>query len=201
MRKFEGLFVPGDYTIARVPKERMAARAKRILGVLLLKTRTRLDESSRTSLTIRDRVILASIVEKEAVRKQQFAEIASVFYNRLAADQSLGSCPTVEYALGYHRPFLLLSDIHIDSPYNVYRRKGLPPTPIAFFSDAAWQAVSKPLKTDFQFFVFDWVTGRLHFSKDYDEHRRNARLARQHFAARFGQARMYEKVTGKFYEY
>jgi UPF0755 protein len=70
-------------------------------------------------------------VEKESVKKENFEEVASVFFNRMRTGQTLGSCPTVEYALGYHRPFLLESDVRIQSPYNVYRNKGLPPTPIA----------------------------------------------------------------------
>jgi len=92
-------------------------------------------------LTPYQQLILASIVEKEDIAGKNYDLVASVFLNRLTWGDCLASCPTVEYALGYHRAFLTRYDISIPSPYNVYLRKGLPPTPICFFSDRALQAV------------------------------------------------------------
>ncbi len=197
LRRFEGVFVPGEYRVKRLD-ETAPARAARVFGSLLARARQRYDAAGEN---VYDRIILASIVEKESVKKENFGEVASVFYNRLKSGQPLGSCPTVEYALGYHRPFLLASDVRIKSPYNVYRNKGLPPTAIAFFSEEAWKAVQHPPATDFQFLVFDWTTGKLSFSRDYTEHQKRAESARMNFIRKHGAARMHAMERGKFYEY
>ncbi|MCE9600478.1 MAG: endolytic transglycosylase MltG [Spirochaetia bacterium] len=201
LRRFEGAFVPGQYRFLQREDESNESRSTRIVTELLARANLRFANLTRTGLNLREKVILASIVEKEAVSKTNHAEIASVFLNRLARRQPLGSCPTVEYALGYHRPFLLFSDVRIESPYNVYRRKGLPPTPIAFFSDAAWDAVQNPIRTRYEFFVYDWTNGKVSFARAYSEHKVNANVARRNFTLKYGQARMYEKSPGKFYEY
>lgn len=201
LKRFEGAFVPGQYRfLAQQEKEASELLSERIVARLLATANSRFTKLTRTGLNLREKVILASVVEKEAVSKTSHGEIASVFMNRLAKRQPLGSCPTVEYALGYHRPFLLFSDVRIDSPYNVYKRKGLPPTPIAFFSDEAWNAVQSPPKTRNEFFVYDWTNGKVSFARTYVEHTSNANKARRNFVQKFGYKKMYEKVPGKFYE-
>ncbi|HNN61119.1 MAG TPA: endolytic transglycosylase MltG, partial [Leptospiraceae bacterium] len=201
LRKFEGIFVPGEYRIEKIRGQDSQTRSARILGSLLAAARTRYDHSDLEGNALYHRITIASIVEKESVKKENFEEVASVFFNRLRTGQTLGSCPTVEYALGYHRPFLLESDVRIQSPYNVYRNKGLPPTPIAFFSEGAWNAALHPKETEYQFFVFDWTTGKLGFSKSYEEHKDRASRARANFIRRFGAARLHAMDKTKYYEY
>jgi uncharacterized YceG family protein len=201
LRKFEGIFVPREYRIEKIRGQDSQTRSARILGSLLAAARTRYDHSDLEGNALYHRITIASIVEKESVKKENFEEVASVFFNRLRTGQTLGSCPTVEYALGYHRPFLLESDVRIQSPYNVYRNKGLPPTPIAFFSEGAWNAALHPKETEYQFFVFDWTTGKLGFSKSYEEHKDRASRARANFIRRFGAARLHAMDKTKYYEY
>ena len=153
-----------------------------------------------TGLSEYEQLTLASIVEKEAASNRGYERVAAVFLNRLRAREVLGSCPTVEYALGYHRPFLLFKDLEIQSPYNVYKRKGLPPTPIAFFSNGALQAVRQPIDSEDFFFVYDWTTGELVFAVEYSDHKRNAQVARKNFIRRFGDDGLYQKYDGLFYE-
>ncbi|HHY13645.1 MAG TPA: endolytic transglycosylase MltG [Thermoanaerobacterales bacterium] len=78
-------------------------------------------------MTIHEVVTLASIIEREAQSDDERAIISSVFHNRLKAGIPLGSCVTVQYALGERKPNLTNKDIEIDSPYNTYKIKGLPP--------------------------------------------------------------------------
>jgi UPF0755 protein len=66
-------------------------------------------------------------------------QVAIVFHRRLRSGIPFGSCPSVEYVLGSHRPFLTSDDVSIHSPYNLYKKPGLTPTPICFFSDSALQ--------------------------------------------------------------
>jgi UPF0755 protein len=106
-------------------------------------------------LSERDVVTLASIVEKEARRWTERDTIAAVFLNRLRINMPLQADPTVQYALGAHQSRLLYA--HIDSvadhPYNTYRRRGLPPGPIASPSQGAIRATLNPADVDFLYFV------------------------------------------------
>lgn len=216
LRRFEGLFVPGSYPIvlpARPPgqslRESGARAALQVIRTLLDRAAERLAGLEGLErggcppgggLSRYEALILASIVEKEAVFHRRYKQVASVFQNRLRAGMRLASCPSVEYALGYHRPFLLRSDLALDSPYNTYRRHGLPPTPICFFSDAALQAVLRPVESPFYFFVVDWTAGDLYFAEGFAGHQENVARSRRAFAARYGAAEMYRRHPDLFYE-
>jgi len=145
-------------------------------------------------------VILASIVQKEAVSSGEYGLIASVFYNRIKKGMPLASCPAVEYALGYHRPFLTFNDISIDSPYNLYILKGLPPTPICFFTDEALKAVQNPPSSSYYYFVYDWTCDKLLFSRSYKKHLENVKSARSNYSKKYGKNSLYRVYPDLFYE-
>jgi UPF0755 protein len=102
--------------------------------------------------------------------------MASVFRNRLAINMALGSCATVEYiiteTLGKAHPeYLTYKDLEIPSPYNTYRRTGLPPGPISNPGETALNAAFFPEKTDFLYFVLkDTASGAHFFSRSLKEH-------------------------------
>lgn len=203
LNRFEGLFVPDRYQLSAT--ESVDDLILRLLEV----TARRLDRSERSDaeynipgleFNVYRQMTLASIIEKEAASNRGYERVAAVFLNRLRDNEVLGSCPTVEYALGYHRPFLLFKDLELKSPYNVYKRRGLPPTPIAFFSEEAFAAVRRPIDSADYFFVFDWTSGDLVFAEDYGAHKRNAAVARKKFIAKFGKETLYRKYDGLFYE-
>ncbi|MBN1823798.1 MAG: endolytic transglycosylase MltG [Endomicrobiales bacterium] len=75
-------------------------------------------------------VTLASIIEKEAKVADERPKISAVFHNRLKKRWYLESCATVLYALGKHKKKLTYKDLDVDSPYNTYKKYGLPPGPI-----------------------------------------------------------------------
>ncbi len=212
--RFEGLFEPGRYILYKkdfagiephMGPEQAEALAldnmNRIVAYLLRRGRDRFQKLERVKgLDAYQQIILASIVEKEAASNRDYGKVASVLYNRMQGGSRLGSCPTVEYALGYHRPFLTRQDISIDSPYNVYRRKGLPPTPICMFSDQALEAVTRPIESPYYYFVYDWTREQLSFARLYSEHLKNADEARDNYAERYGQDALYRVHHDKFYE-
>lgn len=127
-------------------------------------------------------VILASIVEREAVTADEMPLIASVFYNRLRAGMKLDSDPTVQYAIGYNpiqdtwwtNP-LSLEDLKVNSPYNTYLYPDLPPGPIANPGPEALNAVAFPDESVYFYFRADCTSsGRHVFAQTFEEHVNNA---------------------------
>ena len=121
---------------------------------------------------LKDAITLASIIEKEGTEKEL---IASVFINRLNKDMKLQSDPTVIYALG--KKFdgdLRKKDLNLDSPYNTYRYKGLPPSPISTVSEESLKAALNPADTNYLYFV-SMGNGFHKFSKTLKEHNQAVR--------------------------
>ncbi len=120
-------------------------------------------------MTIREVITLASIVEREARKTEDFPLVASVFHNRLKTGKRLESCATVQYILKERKPVLSVADTKIDSPYNTYQNDGLPPAPISSPGILAIEAVLYPKETDYLYFFTD-QNGDNHYSKTYEEH-------------------------------
>ena len=124
-----------------------------------------------------DVITLASIVQRETPRVSEMKIVAGVYLNRLHRGIRLQADPTVVYALtdGYGdmrgQP-LLRGHLKIDSPYNTYRKAGLPPAPIANVGLHAIRAVLNPAETRYLYFVADGHGGHK-FSIDYDDHIKN----------------------------
>ena len=117
-----------------------------------------------------DVLTMASLIEKEARDPREMPTIASVFYNRLKKRMRLASDPTVLYALGEpDKKRVLYRDLEVKSPYNTYRNRGLPPTPIASPGVAAFKAALYPADTEYYFFVAN-NDGTHHFTRTFKEH-------------------------------
>jgi len=127
------------------------------------------ERGKKFKFTKRDIVILASIIEKEAVKDEERPLISAVFHNRLKKRWYLESCATVQYALGEHKEKLTYKDVKVDSPYNTYIHFGLPPGPICNPGLAAIKATLYPAQTDLMFFVTKGE-GTHRFSKYYQKH-------------------------------
>ena len=127
------------------------------------------ERANQMGLSIRELVILASLVEKEAQVDEDRPIIAQVFMNRLKEHMPLQSCATIQYILGFPKPELSLQDTKIESPYNTYQNMGLPPGPIANPGVESIKAVLYSTPTDYLYFVAD-KNGKHHFSKTYEEH-------------------------------
>lgn len=116
-------------------------------------------------------LVLASIVEAEAMLEAEKPIIAAVYLNRLRLRMRLDADPTVIYGLGGLSRPLLRRDLDSITPYNTYRRFGLPPTPINSPGLTAIAAVLRPAVTDYLYFVADGSGGH-RFSKTNAEHNR-----------------------------
>ena len=119
----------------------------------------------------KDIVIIASIVEKEALIASERPRIAAVFYNRLRKGMPLGADPTVRYILRKFSGPLRVSELKVQSPYNTRLSTGLPPGPICSPGMASLQAALFPLQSNEFYFVAKWDGSGAHdFSMTYQEH-------------------------------
>ncbi|HHV38177.1 MAG TPA: endolytic transglycosylase MltG [Tepidimicrobium sp.] len=122
-------------------------------------------------LSLNELIILASIVEKEAKVDSERPMIAGVLYNRLDMDMLLQVDATVQYALEDRKERLLYKDLEVESPYNTYIHKGLPPTPIASPGEKSIIATMNPSDVDYLYYVLKKDnTGEHIFTKTYEEH-------------------------------
>ena len=130
------------------------------------------DEAAKQRRTVRDIIILASIVEKEVANPDDRKIVAGIFWNRLQDHMPLQSDATVNYISvgGHTRP--TIDELAIDSVYNTYTHAGLPPGPICNPGDDALEAALHPAATPYRFFLTD-DAGKLYVAKTFTEHIRN----------------------------
>ncbi len=127
----------------------------------------------KNKLDFYDTVIMASIVEKEAVKDSERGKIAGVFYNRLNKKMRLQSDAVLQYALPKRKSRVMYKDLKIESPYNLYLNDGLPPTPVANPGIKSLLAAANPQKTEYLYFVTG-TDGENYYSKTYEEHKLHA---------------------------
>lgn len=172
----EGYLFPDTYLFALGEPEpsilrKMVARfAERMLPIY-----QRLGTGS--GLSLHEAVVLASIIEKEAVVDRERPLISSVFHNRLRRGRPLQSDPTLMYVLEPRPRRLLRGHLSINSPYNTYRYRGLPPTAIASPGEASFVAALRPAATDYLYFVARG-DGTHVFSRTFQEHVQARQLPR-----------------------
>lgn len=127
------------------------------------------DRASEKNLSIHDLITLASLVEKEARFDADRPIIAQVFLKRLKIGMPLQSDTTLQYLMDAPKEDVSIHDTKIESPYNTYQNKGLPPGPIASPGMKSIEAVLHPSDTDYLYFVADH-SGHNHYSRTYAEH-------------------------------
>jgi UPF0755 protein len=184
-RTLEGYLFPATYTfdLLATPEEVVRAMLRRFEAELTPPVRRLLQERG---LSVHAWVTLASIVQVEAGSEAEMPKIAGVFLNRLERGMPLQADPTVAYALGKSLPELSrpAGDFAVDSPYNTYRYRGLPPGPIANPGRAALLAVLNPVRTDEKgrpYLYFFHAKGRIFLNTDFEGHLRD--LARHRYSS------------------
>lgn len=167
MYRLEGFLYPDTYHFD------MGTDAHEVIDIML----KRFDEviysqykSVPGEYSFRDIVIIASIIQREAGRTEDMADVSSVIYNRLDIGMALQMDSIVSYILQEDRVDLTYSDISVDSDYNPYRNTGLPPGPISSPGLDAVKAALNPNDTDYLYFVLsDKLDGSTNFSSDYSQ--------------------------------
>ena len=171
--RLEGYLFPDTYEFYK------NHNAKNALGKLIDTFADHVDEEAfneskakAMGYSMKDVVIIASLIEKETDGTDQ-ADIASVIYNRLQnAGETAGLLQidaAILYGLPEHTGAITNEDKAVDTPYNLYLHKGLPPTAIANPGSTALAAAMNPSDTDYYFYALG-TDGRHHFSKTLAEH-------------------------------
>ena len=171
----EGYLSPNTYEVY------VTATADDIIRRLLSQTENtfpvdRQDQADELGYTMDEILTLASIIEEEA-KEDDFAKVSAVFHNRLKKGMPLQSDVTIHYVTGQREMALDDDDLHINSPYNTYEVKGLPPGPICAPSEAAIKAALEP---DAEYMAMNYLyfcaaepeSGALVFSRTLEEHER-----------------------------
>ena len=171
---FEGYLFPDTYYFN--PK----MESSEVIRLMVENFLSKISEIPNANLLSKDelyqKIILASIVEREYKIAEEAPLIASVFTNRLKYNIGLYSCATVEYILTEiqnlpHPKRITYDDLKIDSPYNTYKYAGLPPTPISNPGSISLDAAINPAKTNYYYFVLtDAESGKHTFSTNFNEH-------------------------------
>lgn len=165
----EGYLFPATYVVRRDSSAQ--SLVQQMLEAFGQQAWPILDAAPRPmNLSPNQTLTLASIVEKEANTSQDRKLVAGVFYNRLKAGMKLESDVTVNYATG--KTTTSAADTRVDSVYNTYLAKALPPAPIDNPSLDAIEAALHPTDSDYLFFIAD-QKGTVHFAKTIEEHNDN----------------------------
>ncbi|HXR42083.1 MAG TPA: endolytic transglycosylase MltG, partial [Acidothermaceae bacterium] len=151
--KAEGFLFPATYnvtssTTATSLLTQMVARYKQVSSGIGLEA-----AAAKLGLSPYQVVTIASLIEAEVKRPQDYSQVAEVIINRLHRGMKLELDSTVNYALGTTKPLLSQSDLKVESAYNTYLHTGLPPGPIDSPGQAALQAALNPATGNLIYFV------------------------------------------------
>ncbi len=133
-------------------------------------------EITKQGKTIYEILTMAALIEKEAPINYISSDnyhakmISGIFWQRIRNNQALQSCATLAYILGVNKEIYTTADTRVESPYNTYLYRGLPPGPITNPGILAIEAAIYPINNDYNFFLTPTGTRDIIYSKTHDEH-------------------------------
>ena len=168
----EGYLFPDTYFL------KPSTSAEDIIGKMLDNFNLKITDQMKTDLknrgkTLKDTIILASIVEKEVNTDEDRALVSGIFWGRIKIGQALQSCATLAYVLGVNKKQYSYADTRMPSPYNTYLNGGLTPGPISNPGLSSIKAAIYPKDSNYNYFLSDPETGKTYFAGTLDEHNAN----------------------------
>ena len=169
---FEGYLFPDTYAfLPAVEAEEVVAELKKTFSEKFAEVRKNLYGSKHS---VRDIVIMASLLEREARSLEVRRTIAGILWKRIEIDMPLQVDAVFGYIKGKDTYSPSLKDLEIDSPYNTYRNKGLPPGPIANPGLEAIIAAVTPIESEYLYYLTD-REGVMRYATTYEGHLANKR--------------------------
>lgn len=166
----EGYLFPDTYFV--YPGTSAQAIYAQLTGRFKERAATLAPQTDAFGKPLRDVVIMASILEREADTPSDMRIVSGILWKRIALGMPLQIDAAFGYAHGSDGYVPTAADLASDSLYNTYLRKGLPPTPIANPGLAALQAAVTPAKTSYLYYLTG-TDGKMHYAKTFDEHKAN----------------------------
>jgi UPF0755 protein len=133
-------------------------------------------EIAKQGKTTHEILTMASIIEREVHKPDDQKMVSDIFWKRLKIGMALQSDATINYITNKGTATPSLDDLQVESPYNTYRNRGLPPGPIANPGLNAITAAVYPTPNLYYFYLTTLDTGQIYYGKDHDEHVRNKQL-------------------------
>ncbi len=174
------LFIPNTYEVYwDIKPERLMTRLMAERRLFWNEERTA--KAKKIGLTPEEVATLASIIDEETNNDEEKPIVAGMYINRLKRGMPLQADPTVKFALGDPtRKRILKKDLEIDSPYNTYKYKGLPPGPLRIPTVQAIESVLNYTKHSYLYMCAkEDFSGKHNFAKSLSEHNANARRYQQ----------------------
>jgi len=177
LTRYEGLLYPARYEITddTTPQRILQMMADELVHRMRALDLARLED---LEISPYEALIVASLIQREAGVEEDRPLIASVVHNRIEQGMPLQIDATVVYALGGSPGRVLAKHLKIESPWNTYLFRGLPPTPIGTVQIESLVAALNPAETDFLFYVLVAEDGSHGFSETYEEHQAKVEQAK-----------------------
>lgn len=175
LEKNEGYLFPDTYLIPKTSDVNL------VLSILKNNFEKKYNgiDSKNSNFSKEELVTIASLIEREARFREDRPLVASIIVNRLNNGIKLDIDATVQYVLGYQenekrwwKKNLTFEDLKVNSPYNTYRIRGLPPTPISNPGVAALNAALNPAQTNYLYYISD-KEGKNHYAETFEAHNAN----------------------------
>jgi UPF0755 protein len=169
IKTLEGYLFPDTYFFTSEMDAQMMVR--KMLGIFNTKVTSQMKaDAMKNGKSLNDIMVMASIIEGEVRTDEDRKIVSGIFWNRIKNGQALQSCATLAYITGENKKQYSELDTKINSPFNTYLVKGLPPAPISNPGLSAINAAIYPTETQYNYFLSDPQTGKTVFSKTYEEH-------------------------------
>lgn len=166
----EGYLFPETYFF--MPGDTPTAIVDRLTAQFASSTASIASDIAASKHSERDIVIMASILEREAQSPEDMRIVAGILWNRIAHGMPLQVDASFGYAHQENGYTPTAADLESDSPYNTYRNKGLPPTPISNPGIAALTAAANPATTTYVYYLTG-TDGKMHYAVTFDQHKAN----------------------------
>jgi len=168
----EGYLFPDTYKfLPNIKPREVIINMEKNFKIQLEPLLVKIEESGKSLDAV---IIMASILEKEARTKETKRMIADILWRRIEIGMPLQVDAVFPYIIGKNTFELTLADLKTDSPYNTYTNKGLPPGAISNPGLSSIEAALNPIPNEYLFYLSD-RNGRMHYAKDFEEHKRNKR--------------------------
>jgi len=156
--------IPPDFSAAELVKTMTDAYEKNVAPLRPQMTERGMEEQ--------EVLILASIIEREANSPESMQMVSGILQNRIKIGMALQTDASIEYILNKPLKDLTAEDLEIDSPYNTYSHRELPPTPIGNPGLTAIKAVLEPAPSEYLYYITD-SDGNFHYAKSFEDHKKN----------------------------